>query len=220
MTRAMPMMWALSGAALLLFTSNLSAATIITQTYSGTFPATITGTLPNQGTALEEVFTLPSATTLTVTTTSYATGGFESNLLLFNSAGTFVTAGTPFGSPDPSTGIVGDMRMTVPNLPAGMYTLALTDFQLNQSLTATNLSAGFSVNYGSGSTFTDANGNVRTGNYAFTISTASAVPEPATFWLVVPIVTGLFGCCRGFEKCAKACGLKDGSSIRSSSNVE
>jgi hypothetical protein len=161
----------------------------ITQTYSGGFPATITGTLPNQGTALLENFTLSSMTNLTITTTSYASGGFEPNLLLFNSAGKFVMSGNPFGTADPSTGIVGDMKLTESGLAAGAYTLAVTDFLLNQSLTATNLSDGFTVNYGSGTTFVDANGNSRTGNFALTISTgASAVPEPATFWLVAPFL--------------------------------
>jgi hypothetical protein len=84
------------------------------------------------------------------------------------------------------------MRLTESNLPAGMYTIAVSDFLLNQSLTATNLSDGFTVNYGSGTTFTDANGNQRTGNYSFTIAAAStsAVPEPATFWLAVPFLAG------------------------------
>lgn len=162
----------------------------ITQTYSGGFPATITGTLPNQGTALLENFTLSSITDLSITTTSYATGGFEPNVLLFNSAGNFVTAGNAFGAPDPGTGIVGDMKLTASSLTAGTYTLAVTDFLLNQSLTATNLSDGFTANYGSGTTFVDSNGNPRTGNYAVTISTgtASTVPEPATLWLAAPFL--------------------------------
>ena len=171
-----------------IFVGSSTAGPIINQTYSGIFPATITGTLPNQGTALEELLTLPQTSALTITTTSYAKGGFEPNLLLFNSVGNFVTAGNPFGSVDPGTGIVGDMRLTALNLPAGMYTLAVTDFLLNQSLTATNLSDGFTVNYGSGTTFADSNGNPRIGNYAVTISTgASAVPEPATLWLSTPL---------------------------------
>jgi len=161
----------------------------ITQTYSGGFPATIMGTLPNQGTALLENFTLSSMTNLTVTTTSYASGGFEPNLLLFNSAGNFAMSGNPFGTADPGTGIVGDMKLSESGLAAGTYTLAVTDFLLNQSLTATNLSAGFTVNYGSGTSFVDANGNPRTGNYAVTISTgASTVPEPATLWLAAPFL--------------------------------
>ena len=170
--------------------THIQAATIFNQTYAGAFPANITGTLPDQNTALEEAFTLPSASNLIITTTSYASGGFEPNVLLFNSLGNFVSAGIPFGAPAPGTGIVGDMRLNASNLAAGMYTIAVTDVLLNQSLTATNLSAGFAVNYGSGTTFVDANGNQRSGNYAFTIN-AAAVPEPATVWLAAPLLVGL-----------------------------
>lgn len=175
-----------------MFASNTQAANIV-QTYSGGFPANITGTLPNQGTALLENFTLPTAGNVTITSTSYATGGFQPNLFLFNSAGKFVTAGNPFGVKDPSTGIIGDMLLTAPSLTAGMYTLALTDFLLNQSLTATNLSDGFTVNFGSGTTFVDSNGNQRTGNFAFTITAPgpAAVPEPGTAWLAAPCLAVL-----------------------------
>jgi len=78
-------------------------------------------------------------------------------------------------------------------LSAGMYTVALTDFLLNQSLTATNLSDGFTANFGSGTTFSDANGNMRMGNYALTITTSdqAAIPEPATVWLAAPILAWL-----------------------------
>ena len=57
------------------------AGPIVNQTFSGLFPETIAGTPPNRGTALEEAFTLASITNLTITTTSYAKGGFEPNLL-------------------------------------------------------------------------------------------------------------------------------------------
>lgn len=170
------------------------AGPIINQTFSGSFPATITGTLPNQNTALLEMITLPSNTNLTVTTTSYASGGFEPNLLLFNSMGNFITAGIPFGSPSPNTGIIGDMRLMALNLPGGVYTIAVTDFLLNQSITATNLSDGFNVNFGSGTTFVDSNGNQRTGNFAFTIAAAggsAVIPEPATLWLAAPFLAAL-----------------------------
>lgn len=192
MKGALPTVWALAGAVCFL-APNVQAGPIVNQTYSGTFPATITGTLPNQGTALEETFALPTAENLTITTTSYAGGGFEPNLLLFDSTGKFVASGIPFGAPASATGIIGDMQLKMSNLPSGMYTLALTDFLLNQSLTATNLSDGFTVNYGSGTTFADSNGNARTGNYSFTIAAAStaAVPEPATLWLAAPFVAAL-----------------------------
>lgn len=175
--------------------TNASGATI-TQTYSGAFPATIMGTLPDQGSVLLQNFTLSTANNLTVTTTSYAAGGFQPNLLLFNSMGNFMTAGIPFGAVDPSTGIVGDMRLMRSNLAAGGYTIALVDFLLNQSLTATGLSDGFTVNFGSGTTFVDSNGNQRTGNFAFTIAAAATgsgadIPEPSTIWLSIAPLAAL-----------------------------
>jgi hypothetical protein len=51
---------------------------------------TLTGGLPNQGTALEIAFTLPQTENVTIFTTSYATGSFEPNLTLFDSNGNFV----------------------------------------------------------------------------------------------------------------------------------
>lgn len=160
---------------------SLRAGPTITQTYLGSFPATFNGTLPNQDTALVQRFTLASSTNLTITITSYALGGFQPNLFLYDSAGNFITAGSPSGAADPNTGIIGDSRLIAPNLAAGMYQLAVTDFKLNQSITATNLSDGFTANFGSGTTFSDSNGNQRTGAFAFTITGpgASQVPEPA-----------------------------------------
>jgi hypothetical protein len=168
-----------------------SQAAIINQTYAGLFPAQITGTLPDQGTALEETFTLAMPGTVTAYTTSYASGGFEPNLMLYTGAGKYITTGltpgsSPVAMPDPNTKLALDAYLTAPNLPAGTYILTLTDFLLNQSLTATNLSDGFTVNYGSGTTFVDEMGDTRNGNFALTINAgAAAVPEPATIWLTM-----------------------------------
>ena len=164
--------------------------TIINQTYTGTFPATISGSLTNQATALEEAITLPMSGSLTVFTTSYASGGFEPNLTLFNSAGDFVTgSGTPGTSPnattDPSTGLGLDAYLTANFLNSGQYTIALTDWQLNQSITATNLSDGFTSNYGNGMSFIDQAQNTRTGNYTL-VAQLTQTPEPATVWLIIP----------------------------------
>lgn len=162
-------------------------ASTIDQAYTRAFPATVSGTLPNQGSVLLETFTLTSPSDVTIDTTSYAAGGFETNLELFDSSGDFVTAGSPSGVEDPTTGIIGDSSLTAPDLPASTYTLALTDFLLNQSITATNLSDGFTENYGSGTNFVDADGNTRSGNYGFTIQT-SAVPEPSTLWFTTGLL--------------------------------
>jgi hypothetical protein len=154
-----------------------------------TVPGTTTGTLASQGTPLLETFSLASTTVLTVTSTSYATGGFQPNLFLFNSTGNEVAVGSPFGVADPTTHIIGDSRISA-LVPAGSYTLAITDFLLNQSLTSTKLSAGFTQNYGDGATFQDADGNTRTGAFSITV-TASAVPEPTTLWLSATCLAAL-----------------------------
>ncbi len=172
-------------------------ATIINQTYAGSLPATISGTLPNQNTALEEGFMLSSGGTLTVYSTSYATGGFQPNLTLFDSAGNYVasnvTPGTsPMAKTDPASGMALDGYFMQSGLAAGQYTLAVTDWQLNQAITATNLSDGFAANYGNGTVFMDQGGNIRTGAYSVDLSTASAAtPEPATWGLMAFAFAGL-----------------------------
>jgi hypothetical protein len=165
-----------------------SHAATINHTYAGTLPATLTGTLPDQGSVLELKFTLAAPSNLEISTSSYEEDeGFQPNLFLFDMMGQFLTAGVPFGQVDPNTGIIGDSRLQAINLPAGMYTLAVTDFLLNQSFTATSLADGFTENYGSGSDFVDAMGNIRTGAYALTIE-ASAVPEPSSLLLAAPVL--------------------------------
>ncbi len=169
----------------------LQAASITAQTYTGTFPATISGTLPNQGTALEESITLPSSGDLTLLTTSYLTGGFEPNIVLFNSTGNFVAvSGTQGGAPLSPTDL--DAYLSATGLTAGQYTIALTDWQLNQATTATNLSDGFGANYGDGTSFIDQNGVTRSGSYSltadFTGSASTTTPEPASLLLVAPFL--------------------------------
>jgi len=71
----------------------------------------------------------------------------------------------------------------------------LTDWLNQQPPSATNLSDGF-VSLGSGgSTFVDEQFNTRTANYALNLSATplggeSAVPEPATFGLILPALAG------------------------------
>lgn len=169
----------------------MTQAASITQTYSGPLPITFFGTLPDQGTALEQTFTLGSPGDLNILTSSYASGGFQTNLLLFDAMGSFVAAGIPSGLPDSATGIIGDTQLMAFNLAAGVYTVALTDVLLNQSLTATNLSDGFTANFGSGTTFADVSGNTRTGNYELTISSPAPIPEPSTLLLAAPVLAWL-----------------------------
>lgn len=171
-----------------------SAATIINQTYSGSYPATISGSLPNQDSALELTFTLSSTENLTASTTSYATGGFQPNVTLFNAGG--IAIANQWATPpstavaDPTTGLKLDSYLTANNLVAGTYILALTDWALGQSPTATNLSDGFTSNFGNGVTFVDIGGNTRTGAYALHLATSSvsSIPEPASFLLLAPVM--------------------------------
>ena len=89
--------------------------------------------------------------------------------------------------------MVGDAYLSSMNLSAGTYILTLSDFLVQQPVTATNLSDGF-INYGSGTSFIDVQGNPRNGNYSLNLSATSvtpSVPEPATFGLMIPAIVGL-----------------------------
>jgi hypothetical protein len=161
-------------------------ATILTQTYSGPLSATITGTLPNEGTVLLENFTLPMPSDLGIYSTSYATGGFSPDLMLFDTDGTFVADSNLAGFPDPNTGLTGDASLNVDDMTAGLYTLAVIDSELHQAIAGANLSGGFTVDDGDGTTFLDGGGNVRTGNFAVTLN-MTAVPEPASIFLALMV---------------------------------
>ncbi|MBV9305279.1 MAG: DVUA0089 family protein [Acidobacteriaceae bacterium] len=177
----------------------VTVSTVNFGTISG--PFTSSGALGNQGQVLEASFSLTSATNLTIYTTSYGgganangttatAGGFMPSLVLYNSAGNYVASqlpSSPMGKMDPATGLNGDSYLTMMNLAAGNYIMALSDIFVQQPATATNLSDGF-INYGGGTTFSDVQGNLRNGNYSLNITgpSAAAAPEPATFWLIVP----------------------------------
>lgn len=168
--------------------------------------ATRAGTLPNQAQVLEATFSLSSASSLTVYTTSYGggknldgttagTGGFQTMITLYNSAGTYVIGEqvtSPIATKDPTTGLALDAYLFDSNLAAGSYIAVLTDWLNQQPPTATNLSDGF-VDLGSGgSTFVDEQFNSRNATYALNISATgtSAVPEPGTIWLMIPALAG------------------------------
>jgi len=177
----------------------VTVSTVNFGTISG--PFTSSGALGNQGQVLEASFSLTSATNLTIYTTSYGgganangttatAGGFMPSLVLYNSAGNYVASqlpSSPMGKMDPATDLNEDSYLTMMNLAAGNYIMALSDVFVQQPATATNLSDGF-INYGGGTTFSDVQGNLRNGNYSLNITgpSAAAAPEPATFWLIVP----------------------------------
>ncbi len=189
-------------------TGSLKAVTISTTNLGSlAAPLTTTGALANQGVALEATFSLNSATQLTIFTSSYGgganadgtnalAGGFMPSLVLYNGSGDY-TAGeifpSPIGSTDPTTGLVGDSYIRTSTLSPGTYIVALSDYLVQQSPSATNLSDGF-IDYGSGTTFSDVQGNVRTGNYTLNITgpaNVAAAPEPGTLALMGPAFGGL-----------------------------
>ena len=170
-----------------------------------TSPTTSTGALANQGVVLEESFSITSATKLSIFTDSYgggmnvngttaSRGGFMPSLVLYNAAGNYVAGEIfPYGNTDPVTGLAGDAAISSSSmLAAGSYILTVSDWQVQQPVTATNLSDGF-IDYGSASVFSDVQGNVRNGNYSVNLSSSSsaATPEPATLWLMIPALGGL-----------------------------
>ncbi|MDQ2840516.1 MAG: DVUA0089 family protein, partial [Acidobacteriota bacterium] len=179
-----------------------SYGAVINQTYSGSYPGTINGTLQNPDTAIEEAFTVTAPnSTFTAYTTSYAKGGFQPNLTLYGSNGITVTNGTQWAQPpagamaDPTTGQTLDGYLMTPGLQAGTYTMVLSEFDLTQSATAGSLADGFVSTGHAG--FTDVDGNVRNGSYSVNVNLTSArmtaTPEPATFWLMSPFLLIGFG---------------------------
>lgn len=138
---------------------------------------TVSGTLPDNSTALEESFTLTAPSEISAFTTSYATGGFQPNLQLFSSTGTFL-ANEAFSNGDSSINI---------DLAAGSYIALLSefDYQLDPSVTTLTPSAAFIGPFSPG--FSDETGATRTGAYSLTVS---AVPEPSAFGMAVAPLLG------------------------------
>ncbi len=165
-----------------------------------------TGTLSDATKVFQQDIALSSAGTVTIYTTSYGggmnldgttapAGGFQPNITLYNSDGTFITNHTgtppPMANPDPTTQLSLDGYLTQSDLMAGSYIVTLTNWNTQQAITATNLSDGFVAG---SDNFNDVQGNTRTGSYTLNVVTpvgnASAVPEPASFWLVLPALAG------------------------------
>lgn len=133
-------------------------------------------------------------------------GGFEPTISLFSPAGTLLTVSGPNGSCPPQTtdsvsGICGDAYVQQ-SLTAGIYTAALTEF-FNVA-NGPSLANGF-LQQGTGNftgpscsvpggSFLDETCGQRTSNFAIDFvnvqsaapATASAVPEPGSFWLILP----------------------------------
>ncbi len=172
------------------------------QTYTGSLTAE-----SGQGSVLLETMSLTSMSNVTIYTTSYGggtnldgsvtgPGGFQPNITLYDNTGFTIANQSAGFSPLNNT---WDGYLTDSNLAAGTYYVTLTDWQNQESITATNLNLSnpyLSFSGPGGTNFTDVQGNNRTGNYALDISTSSvgtsAVPEPATLSLICPGLAGAF----------------------------
>ena len=184
----------------------LPAMLVVLSAFAGQYAKanTVTGVFSTDDQVNFYTTTLTSAQTLTVNTTSYATGGFVPILTLFTSAGAPITASTTGGAVDMTTGLVNDAYITQ-LLGPGSYLLALSEFP-NGALNTANdpfLFAGqgnFTPGLCPGSTGTSfleadlAPCVQRTSSFAFTsnetFTPTSVTPEPATWMLVLP-ATGL-----------------------------
>ena len=132
-------------------------------------------------------FSVPTPSLMQAVTVSYADGGFEPYLSLFDGSGNFL-ASTFFGTTcppgalvNPTSGACFDVLLDGGTLGAGTYQIAISAFE--------NLS--FAENFGSGTLadgFTGL-GNLADGedlHYAFnvTLTSTSSVPEPSSIWLL------------------------------------
>jgi hypothetical protein len=132
-------------------------------------------------------FSVPTPSLMQAVTVSYADGGFEPYLSLFDGSGNFL-ASTFFGTtcpPDalinPTSGACFDVLLDGGALGAGSYQIAISAFE-NLSL-AENFGAGTLAGGFTGL------GNLAAGedlHYAFnvTLASTSSVPEPSYTWLL------------------------------------
>jgi hypothetical protein len=187
----------------------MNAATVVANLGTLT-SATNTGTFTNQAEVFEATFSLSSASQLTIFTTSYGggnnlsgqtsvAGGFQPMITLFTSAGNYVTGQqvtSPIAQTDPASHLALDPYLFDANVGPGGYIAVLSDWLNQQSPSATNLSDGFVSLGSSGSSFVDEQFNARNASYALNLSASpldsggSAVPEPATFGLILPALAG------------------------------
>lgn len=197
-------------------------AASVSQTYTGTLTSE-----SGAGSVVLESFSLSAPSAVTIYTTSYGgganldgtttgPGGFEPNITLYDATG-FVVANqspsfSPIANPDPSNGWKGDGYLQDTDAGAGTYYVTLTDWQNQMSVTSTGLdpstAAYLQFSGPGGTSFTDVQGNNRTGNYALDISamplSSSSAPEPGTFLLMIPALAGV----AFFKKARRAVGFR------------
>jgi len=185
------------------FRSKLPCLLLALVTAGAVSAASFSGSFTSDDQMFETSLTLASPSTLTVYTTSYASGGFVPVVSLFNqSTGAFIASNGGDAScsngrmKDAVTGICNDAYLASPVAP-GNYLAILTEFYNFPN--GNNIAGGFSQ-AGTGNFTSSVCGTSgpfwetdlapcaqRTGNYSLNLST-SVTPEPATGWLILPVI--------------------------------
>ncbi len=180
--------WSIASAGVLSFSGNLRTdATVLDCGPGCTLTPASADSDFAQWTAAVYTFSVPTPSLMQAITTSYAGGGFEPYLSLFDASGNFL-ASTFFGTTcppgaliNPASGACFDVLLDGGTLGIGVYQIAISAFE--------NFSSA--ENFGSGSLgdgFTGL-GNLAAGedlHYAFnvTLTSTSSVPEPSYTWLL------------------------------------
>ena len=167
----------------LFFGMLLAIAALSAPAYSADF--SFTGNLPNDDSVLLFEFTIAAPANVTLLSYSYAggtnsssavipAGGFDPILSVFDSSGALIDFNDDGSSPDvgidPVSGNDWDTYLELNALPAGTYTVSLS--QYNNFAIGPNLSNGFQGSGTSG--FVDDDGYTRTSAWAFDILNADS----------------------------------------------
>jgi PEP-CTERM motif len=161
------------------------AATALIAT--GAAAASFSGTFAKDNGKAGFYFLITAPTTVTITSTGYAGGGFDPVLSLYDSTGFNIDS-----NDDQATG-VSDSQLVSP-LAKGKYLVYLTQYD-NFGPASLGLPFNFDDQPDFRGGFVDFSGNQRTGNWALDISGAAvsgAVPEPST-WAMLIVGFGLVG---------------------------
>lgn len=164
--------------------------------------ASFSGSFTSDDQMFQTSLSLAGPSTITAYTTSYASGGFVPVVSLFNqTTGAFIATDGGDASctngrmMDATTGICNDASLSSP-VATGNYLVVLTEFY---NFPNGNFAAGFGQ-AGTGDFTSSACGTSgpfwetdlapcvqRTGSYSLNLSSI-ATPEPATAWLILPIL--------------------------------